>query len=261
MELNDIAEATTAATIAAGTNLARLYSPDARPASRAELLAAADGLSAAALEPLRDRLGALAPGAGWITDETERADLGRGEWWAVDEVEGAVNLLHGRPEWCVSVALVRDGVPVLAVVHQPPYDRTYTAVAGGGAHLNGRPLRVSAKTALAHAIVETSQVGDESPELQQRIGAALGGLMGRALLVRTTIPTTFPLLSVAEGRSDAFWQYAPALTGVAAGSLLATEAGAVATDLTGAPWQSGADGLLIASPAVHLQALKALGEH
>ncbi|MFG2045429.1 inositol monophosphatase family protein [Dactylosporangium sp. NPDC048998] len=108
------------------------------------------------------------------------------------------------------------------------------------------------------AIVETSQVGDEPAPVQARIGAAIGALMSRALLVRTTIPTTFPMLAVAAGRSDAFWQYAPALTGVAAGLLLVTEAGGVATDLAGAPWRPGAPDLLVTTPALHGAALDAL---
>ncbi|WP_426511869.1 inositol monophosphatase family protein [Dactylosporangium sp. McL0621] len=243
-----------------GGRLLKLYSPESRLAGRDAMSAAAARLEATVHDPLREALGRLRPQARWVTDDEERAGLGAGEWWAVDDVEGAVNLLHGRPEWCVSIALVRDGVTELAVVHQPVGDRLYTATPGGGAFENGLRLRVSPKTAFADAIVETSQVGDEPPELQARIGAALGALMGRALLVRTTIPTTFPLLAVAQGRSDAFWQYAPAVTGVAAATLLATEAGAVATDLAGAPWRPGAPDLLVTPPALHAEALKAFGD-
>ncbi|MER7273201.1 inositol monophosphatase family protein [Dactylosporangium sp. NPDC000244] len=243
-----------------GGRLLELYSPDARLPGRNAMLEAAARLDATVRDPLREALGRLRPAARWVTDDEERASLDAGEWWAVDDVEGAVNLLHGRPEWCVSIALVRDGATALAVVYQPVGDRLWTAAPGGGAFGDGRPLAVSPKAAFADAIVETSQVGDEPAELRARIGRALGALMSRALLVRTTIPTTFPLLSVASGRSDAFWQYAPAVTGVAAATLLATEAGAVATDLSGAPWRPGAADLLVAPPALHAGALAALAD-
>ncbi|WP_433219139.1 inositol monophosphatase family protein [Dactylosporangium sp. CS-047395] len=241
-----------------GARLLKLYSPANRLTGRDAIRAGAGALDFE--DPLREALRAIRPAAGWVSDDEERTALGAGEWWAVDDVEGAVNLLHGRPEWCVDIALVRDGEVELAVVYQPVGDLLYTATRGGGAFVNGHRLEVSPKSAFADAIVETSQVGDEPAALKSRIGAAIGTLMSRALLVRTTIPTTFPLLALAEGRSDVFWQYEPALTGVAAGVLLATEAGALATDLTGAPWRPGAASLLVAPPALHAEALKAMAD-
>lgn len=76
-----------------------------------------------------------------------------------DRVEGAVNLVHGLPEWAVTLTLIRDNVPVLTVVHQPIGDRTWTASRGGGAYLDGVRLRVSGKTDLDAAIVTASQAG------------------------------------------------------------------------------------------------------
>src|SRR3954470_15816329 len=77
----------------AGDRLLALYSPAARPSSRADIAAAAARLDEAA--QLRAALGELRPGAGWVDDEHERAALTDGEWWAVDDVEGAVNHIHG----------------------------------------------------------------------------------------------------------------------------------------------------------------------
>ena len=59
----------------------------------------------------------------------------------MDAVEGAVNYAHGLPEWAVTVTLLRDGEPVLTVVRQPEGDRTYTAIRGQGAYLNGQRLQ------------------------------------------------------------------------------------------------------------------------
>jgi hypothetical protein len=60
-------------------------------------------------------------------------------------------------EWAVTVASVKDNVPVPAVVHQPIGNRTWTATRGGGAFRNGEPLTVPAKTELSAAIVTMTQ--------------------------------------------------------------------------------------------------------
>ncbi|TQS42380.1 inositol monophosphatase family protein [Cryptosporangium phraense] len=139
----------------------------------------------------------LLPGVQWF-DEDTGAEVPPGQWWVVDGAEGAVNFVRGLPDWAVTITLLNDGVPELTVVRQPIGDLTYTAVRGGGAFLDGRPLRVSAKTDLDAAIVTASQAGN-TPEVHARFGRTFAALSDRALLVRNTVPTTFPLLVVASG--------------------------------------------------------------
>ena len=176
----------------------------------------------------------------------------------VDAVEGAVNYVHGMPEWGVTVTLMRDGRPALTVVRQPVGDLTYTAVSGGGAHLNGRRLRTSAKTDLDAAIAATGQAEADQRDTYRRIGASVTALLGRALLVRTLVPSTFPMLLVAAGHSDLFWQYEPVLPGVAAGALLITEAGGTVSRIDGSAWGPGHPDLLAAAPGLHQSAVEAL---
>jgi myo-inositol-1(or 4)-monophosphatase len=209
-----------------------------------------------ALSVLKQALGDVRPDIGWF-DDGDGAVPPSGEWWIVDGVEGAVNFVHGLPEWAVTITLVRDGVPRLTVVRQPIGDLTYTAVEGEGARRNGRQLRVSAKTRLDAAIATGSQAGN-SPEVHERFARALAVLSGRALLVRNTIPTTFPLLNVAAGHHDLFWQYDPDLPGTVAGTLLAAEAGAVVSTLSGLPWRLDSPDVLVCAPGVHAAALDAL---
>ncbi|MGW1618792.1 inositol monophosphatase family protein, partial [Streptomyces sp. NPDC002172] len=132
----------------AGRALEARYSTQARPAGRQDMFRRGTADGQVSLAVLRPGLTALRPEARWLTDEYETAELPPGEWWVVDEVEGNVNHVHGLPDWAVTVALVRDGQAVLAVVRQPVGDLTYTALRGAGAHLNGVPLQVSAKTDL-----------------------------------------------------------------------------------------------------------------
>src|ERR1700761_5485572 len=143
--------------VAAGDRLQAEFPPAARPASRADMAAAGHHLEDLVLGELRPTPAGLRPQAGGAGDELETTPLPPGEWWVVDAVEGAVNYVHGLPEWAVTVALLRDGQPVLTVVRQPEGDRTWTATRGGGAHLNGQRLQVSAKTSLDAAAVVTGQ--------------------------------------------------------------------------------------------------------
>ncbi|WP_328443642.1 inositol monophosphatase family protein [Amycolatopsis sp. NBC_00438] len=253
-----VLEAAIAAVRDAGGRLLARYSGDARPADRAGLLAAAEANERTSNDELRSALAAARPQAKWLTDELETTELPPGEWWAVDAVEGNVNHVHGLPEWCVSATLLRDGVPVLAAVYQPVPDVVHSAVRGGGAFANGRPLRVSVKADLGAAVATTGQAEAGQSDTYRRIGESITAMLGAALLVRATVPSTFPMLLVAAGHADLFWQYRPTLPGVAAGALFITEAGGTVTDLAGQPWRPGSADILASAPGLHAAALATL---
>ena len=243
---------------AAGRALEARYSSSARPAGRDAMFQAGTADGRVSLEILRPALTALRPEARWLTEDYETTALPPGEWWVVDEVEGNVNHVHGLPEWAVTVALVRDGQTVLAVVRQPIGDLTYTAVRGAGAHLNGTALGVSAKTDLDAAIVVTGQAEADQDGTHRRIGQSITAMLGHTLLVRAAVPSTFPMLLVAAGHNDVFWQYEPVLPGVAAGALMVTEAGGVVTRVDGTAWTPGADTIVATTPALHPAAIEIL---
>ena len=242
----------------AGDRLLAVYSPDARPAGRDELLKAATRNEEVSSAGMRDALTALRPGARWLEEENETGPLPGGEWWVVDNAEGSVNHVHGLPEWAVTATLLRDGRPVLAVVRQPVADLTYTAVAGGGAWVNGQRLTTSAKRDLDAAVVGTGQAEAGQDETHARIGRSIAAMLGEALLVRASVPSTFPMLRVAAGQEDAFWLYSPVLPGVAAGALFVTEAGGIVSRLDGSAWQPGAADILVCAPALHQDVVRVL---
>jgi myo-inositol-1(or 4)-monophosphatase len=246
------------AATAAGERLLADFSPDARPAGRADMAARGRRLEDLVLAQLRPELAELRAGAGWVDDDLETTPLPPGEWWVVDAVEGAVNYVHGLPEWAVTVTLLREGRPALTVVRQPIGDLTYSAVLGGGAYLNGRRLRTSGKTALDAAVVVTGQAEAGQDGTYRRIGASVTAMLDRALLVRTSVPSTFPMLLVAAGQADVFWQYEPVLPGVAAGALLITGAGGTVSRIDGSAWGPGRPDLLAAAPGLHQSAVEAL---
>jgi myo-inositol-1(or 4)-monophosphatase len=255
----ELLPAVLAAATAAGNRLLAEFSSSARPASRADMAAVGQHTEDLVLGELRPELARLRPAAGWAGDDMETGPLPPGEWWVVDAVEGAVNYVHGLPDWAVTVTLVSDGQPVLAVVRQPVGDRSYTAVRGTGAQLNGCRLRVSAKTALDAAIAVTGQAEAGQGDTYQLIGDSVTAMLGHALLVRAFVPSTFPLLLLAAGQSDVFWQYQPVLPGVAAGALLVAEAGGTVSRIDGSPWGPGSPDILAAAPGLHQAATRVLG--
>jgi myo-inositol-1(or 4)-monophosphatase len=243
---------------AAGDRLMAEFSPGARPASRGDMATTGQHIEELVLGELRPELASLRPQAGWVDDDMETTPLPPGEWWVVDAVEGAVNYVHGMAEWCVTVTLMRDGQPTLTVVRQPVGDLTYTAVLGASAHLNGQRLQVSAKTSLDAAIAVTGQAEAGQDDTYRRIGDSVTAMLNRALLVRTFVPSTFPMLLVAAGQNDVFWQYEPVLPGIAAGALLITEAGGTISRIDGSPWRPGSPDILAAAPALHQAAVSVL---
>ncbi|MEU9408268.1 inositol monophosphatase [Streptomyces sp. NPDC048281] len=241
-----------------GTALWSRYSTTARPADRGALSRALDQNEKSAVGYLRAALAVARPRAGWVGEEQQFTALPPGEWWAVDAVEGNINLVHGLSDWSVNATLIRDNEPVLTVVYQPVGDLTYTATRDAGAFVNGIPLNVSAKTDLRLAIATAGQAEVGQRGTYRLIGASIAAMLEHTLLVRATVPTTFPMLRVAAGHEDLFWQYQPSLAGVAAGVLLITEAGGMVTDLHGAPWHPGSPGILACAPGLHVDALKIL---
>lgn len=223
------------------------------------LMSAIDANDASVENALRAALLAIRPDSGWTDDEEAGGALPPGEWWVADPVEGNVNHVHGGTVWGVTAALIRDGVPVLAVVYEPLRERLYTAVQGGGAWCNGEQIHVSNKRDLRAALVGTGQARPgEGAAIHQAMSASVQTMLDAALLVRMAVPATFEIVEVASGRMDAFWQYTQVRSGLAAGALLVREAGGVVTDTQGRPWQFASEDILLAAPGVHLAAVASL---
>lgn len=95
---------------------------------------------------LRQRLMALAPDAGWLSEESEddRARMHARRLWVVDPIDGTRAYVTGRTDWSISVALVTEGRPVIAAIFAPMQDNFYAASAGEATTLNGAAIRASA---------------------------------------------------------------------------------------------------------------------
>jgi myo-inositol-1(or 4)-monophosphatase len=246
---------------AAGARLLERYGTTPTAVTRDDVVTAIHANDDASLAILRPALQALRPQASWAEDELDGGPLPAGEWWVSDPVEGNVNHVHAMADWGVTATLVRDNTPVLTVVHLPLSNDTYTAVHGGGAILNGTPIRTSSKTELGAALVGTGQAAPGEPaDTHRKMGYSVTKMLGAALVVRVSVPATLQLIAVAAGRMDVFWQFSAVRSGLLAGALLVTEAGGLITDLHGQPWGLHSDSFLAAAPGVHAQAATQLSD-
>jgi myo-inositol-1(or 4)-monophosphatase len=174
---------------------------------------------------LRERLFAIRA-AGWLSEETEDdpARLQATDVWVVDPIDGTRAYLAGLPEWTISTALVRAARPVIAALYAPVTDEMFLATAGGGATLNGAPIKASAGAALAGARFSGAKRRLDS------LAAVEPGIE-----VRPRVPSlALRLARVAAGALDGTFT-APNSHDwdLAAADLLVHEAGGALTTLTG----------------------------
>ncbi|MFI5932001.1 inositol monophosphatase family protein [Actinoplanes sp. NPDC051494] len=252
---NELLETTIAAVREAGTRIRTLGT---RPTTAEALTAGLKANDDAVTEVLEPLLTAALPGSGWNTDEHGEGPMPAGDWWVVDPVGGNLHALYGLADWNIGVSLVRDGRPVLAVLHIPLTGETFTAVAGEGTLLNDEPVHVSTKTDMSLALAVTGQARPtRDPAAARRAGAAITAMMQHALYVRASVPVGHQLAQVAAGRLDLLWQFDNLRSHIAP-VLIAQEAGATVTDLDGKPWQITSTGYLAAAPGLHAAALDIL---
>ena len=169
-----------------------------------------------------------------IVGEEGTDDLGTsGVRWIIDPLDGTTNYLYALPAYAVSIAVEVDGEVVAGVVADPSHRETFAAVVGGGATCNGKPIACGDETMLAHALVGTGFSYDADRRTQQ--GAVVGRLLPLARDVRRFGAAALDLCWVACGRLDAFYEKGLQPWDLAAGALIAREAGADVGDLHGGP--------------------------
>jgi len=199
---------------------------------------------------LRAFLADATPHVGFLGEEEGVSGVGDGPQWVLDPVDGTVNFAHGVPLCGVSLALVRDRRPVVGVIELPLLGSRYTATLGGGARRDGQPIRVRGTTRLPDALVNLGDfaVGDEAAE-RNAARLALTQRMARgALRVRMLGSAAIDLVWVADGRTDVSIALSNKPWDMAAGTLIASEAGAAVVDIDGTPHSLDSFATIAAAP-------------
>lgn len=193
---------------------------------------------------LRQRLTALLPEAGWLSEESvdEPDRLTRRRVWVVDPIDGTRDFIRGRTGWCVSVALVEDGRPVLSVLDAPARGEVWVAHAGGGAWRNGVPVAAGARDELNGARIPA----DTLSRLERELFVAVAKPNSIALRMAMVAADEADLLTTLRWGNE--WD-------IAAAVLIAGEAGAAVSDALGRPLafnqrEPRAFGLIAAAPGI-----------
>lgn len=200
------------------------------------------------------------PGSSILSEEAGSLAGDEEHLWYVDPLDGTVNYAHGVPIFCVSIGYACRGVTTLGVVYDPLRDEAFTAERGRGAWLNGRPIRVSNACELKDSLLVTGFPYDtwNSP----RNNLEFFGRFARLTQgVRRLGSAALDLCYIASGRFDGYWELSLNPWDLAAGGLIASEAGALVTDLTGGPdYLAPPCGILAAPPALHAKMLAVLSK-
>ncbi|WP_294393246.1 inositol monophosphatase family protein [uncultured Sphingomonas sp.] len=202
---------------------------------------------------LRTRLKALDPDAGWLSEETAdtTARLGSRRIWVVDPIDGTRDYLNGLRGWCISIALVEQGEPVIAVLDAPARNERWRAVAGQGTTLNGQVLQGSSRTLLPGARIPADTLRGMDQDL-----VPVPRPNSIALRVAMVADDEADLCATLRWGNE--WD-------IAAAALIAEEAGAVVTDALGVPLsfnsrRGEAFGILASAPGIHTAAVARLAE-
>jgi myo-inositol-1(or 4)-monophosphatase len=201
--------------------------------SPTDVVTQADG---AAEKLIRERLLAARPGDGILGEEGGETGAGPVRW-IVDPLDGTVNFLYGLPAWAVSVAAEVAGVVVAGAVCVPLQRSIYRATLGGGAWLDSDwdagPQRLTCNTgvSLSGALVATG-FGYPAQQRSEQ-GRVVAAILPRVRDIRRAGAAAVDLCSVAVGRVDAYYEQGTHYWDIAAGGLIAREAGALTGGLRG----------------------------
>lgn len=180
--------------------------------------------------------------------------------WYVDPLDGTVNYAHHIPLFCVSIGYAFAGEMKLGVVYEPMRDECFSAEQGKGAWLNGTLIRVSNTSNLGESLLVTGFPYDTWTNPRNNLDH-FGTFSKRTRGVRRLGAAALDLCYVAAGRFDGYWELFLRSWDVAAGSLIAQEAGANVTNIQGGPdFLSEPQSVLAANPDLHPKMLTLLRE-
>ena len=227
------------------------YRADVRSKGKTDMVSAADLL---ADRIISTHIRSEFPNHRVLSEEDVRSDAYdySGPLWIIDPIDGTANYVRGHPYFGISVAFAVDGIVQAGCVHAPALAETFLATKGGGATLNGRPIRHSSPTSLIRSVVSTGfpHERDDCDALLRRVGV----LLRHCQDIRRSSSPVLDISYVAMGRLDAHTETLFAWD-VAAAGLIATEAGAIRSNLIPVPDNIPADlfggEIVFSAPEIH----------
>ncbi len=209
---------------------------------------------------LIEGLAKLVPGSVFFTEE-ETVKREEGEWrWIIDPLDGTTNFLHQLPIFSISVALQHQEETVIGIVYEVNRKECFYAWKGGGAWMNGRPIRVSKTSTLSASLLATGFPYYDYDRMQAYL-LVLQFFMQNTRGLRRLGSAAVDLAYVACGRFDGFYEYSLNAWDVAAGILLVQEAGGRVTDFKGGEDYLFGRELISSNTKLHEELQKVIQQH
>ena len=198
------------------------------------------------------------PGSYILSEETGITQGDQQHAWYVDPLDGTVNYAHGIPFFSVSIAYAYGGIMRLGTVYDPMRDEMFSAELDQGARLNGNPIHASSVSELQKSLLVTGFPYD-AWDTEQDNFANFVHFAKLTQGVRRFGSAALDSSYVGAGRFDAFWELSLKPWDIAAGGLIAQEAGATVTNAKNQPdYLSSPQSVVAAAPGIHGQILKNL---
>ena len=188
------------------------------------------------LHEARPNVTILTESRGWQQEDknTPRRDTPRWDTprWIVNPLDGTLNFFRSIPHWAISIAYEEEGVITAGVIHDVLHGEKFTAHRGDGAFLNDTRIRVNTQKDFDKLLVATGIKGGQSDSARSILTRQLAIMMNQTAGVRRFGAASLDMAWVACGRLDAFWEDDIQPWDVAAGIIIAREAGAICCDYT-----------------------------
>ncbi|PSL56801.1 myo-inositol-1(or 4)-monophosphatase [Saccharothrix carnea] len=186
---------------------------------------------------VRAYLAEATPEIGFVGEEEGSSEQAAGSehFWTLDPIDGTANFVHGIPLCGVSLALTNADRAIVAAIVLPYMGLHYSAVEGRGAHVNGHAIHVSKTTELPKSMIAIGDyaTGEDSDEKNNQRIALTAALAAKVERIRMFGSAAHDLAWLAEGRIDGAVILSNKTYDIAAGVLIAREAGALVLDSTG----------------------------
>jgi myo-inositol-1(or 4)-monophosphatase len=211
---------------------------------------------------VRSFLREATPNIGFLGEEEGSLGHNSDLTWALDPIDGTANFVHGIPLCGVSLGLVQDGKPVLGVIDLPFLATRYSGVENLGARANGRPIAVSETVELREAVIAIGDyaVGDNAEQRNRLRLAVTSRLAAQAQRVRMHGSAAVDLAWLAHGKIDAIVTLSNKPWDMAAGVVIAREAGAQIVDKDGSRHSLQSEATIGAGPGLIDKVLRLVGD-
>jgi myo-inositol-1(or 4)-monophosphatase len=199
------------------------------------------------------------PAYGILGEEGASFIQGAAARWIIDPLDGTSNYLRAYPLFAVSIGLEKDGKLVMGVVYNPVLDELFVAEMGGGATCNGKPIHASSVTMLGQAVLASGFPYD-SWTAKENNSREWSRFVRRCASMRCDGSAAIDMCHVACGRLEGYWEKWISPWDVAAGAVIAREAGAWVGDLQGGDAILERGETVAANPTLARQMLEVLNQ-